>query len=32
MGDIGTATVTAATKEDVLNTIKIAIENYVHIA
>lgn len=32
MGDIGTATITATTKENVLNTIKTAIENYKHIA
>jgi len=32
MGDIGTAVITAASKEDVLNTIKIAIENYKHVA
>jgi len=32
MGDIGTAIITAAAKEDVLSTIKIAIENYKHVA
>lgn len=32
MGDIGSAQITAATKEEVLNTIKTAIENYRHIA
>lgn len=32
MGDIGSAVVTAATRENVLATIKIAIENYTHIA
>lgn len=32
MGDVGTAIIAAATKEDVLNTIKIAIENYKHVA
>lgn len=32
MGDIGTAVITAASKEDILNTIKIAIENYKHVA
>lgn len=32
MGDIGKATIKAATKEEVLETIKAAIENYKHIA
>lgn len=32
MGDIGTATITGATKEEVLGTIRTAIENYRHIA
>lgn len=32
MGEIGTATITAAAKEDLLNVLKIAIENYKHIA
>lgn len=32
MGDVGTAIIAAATKEDVLSTIKIAIENYKHVA
>lgn len=31
MGDIGTAVVAAASKDDVLATIKIAIENYKHV-
>lgn len=31
MGDIGTAVIAAASKEDVLSTIKIAIENYKHV-
>lgn len=32
MGDLGSATITAAAKEDVLATIKIAVENYRHLA
>lgn len=32
MGDVGYAVVNVATRENVLNTIKIAIENYTHIA
>lgn len=32
MGDIGTAVIAAATKEDVLSVIKVAIENYKHVA
>lgn len=32
MGDVGTAVIAAATKEDVLSVIKVAIENYKHVA
>ena len=32
MGDVGTAQISAATKEEVLSTIKTAVENYRHIA
>lgn len=32
MGDVGSAVIAAATKEDVLSVIKIAIENYKHVA
>lgn len=32
MGDIGTATIKAATKDEVLKTIKNAIDNYTHVA
>lgn len=32
MGDVGTAVIAAATKEDVLSVLKVAIENYKHVA
>lgn len=32
MGEIGKATITAATKEEVLETIKNTIDNYTHVA